>query len=75
VELSNSSRAASTGLASGGGHGDQLAIGRQFQHRFRVGLAHQGELLGAELQAWRQHQGLDHFELEGRRLLWIQAVR
>jgi len=45
-------------LASGGVHRNHLASGREFQHRLGVGLAHQGELFGAELQARRQQQGL-----------------
>ena len=46
------------GVSTCGGHRDHLASGREFQHGFRVRLAHQGELLRAELQAPRQHKGL-----------------
>jgi hypothetical protein len=42
-------------VASGGGHADQLAIGCQFEHRLRVGFAHEGELLRSEPQlSWQQ---------------------
>ena len=49
LELFSQTRVAGTGgVDAGGGHRDQLAIGRQFQHRLGIGLAHQGELLGAK---------------------------
>ena len=47
---------ASSGLASSGGHRDQLAIGRQIQHRVRVGDAHQRELLRRQPQIMGEQQ-------------------
>ena len=48
---------AASGVASGGSHRDQLAIGRQFQHRLGVGLAYQLELLRGQPQIRREQQG------------------
>lgn len=45
-------------FAAGGGHGDQLAISREFEHRIGIGLANQLELIGVEPQLPGQLQRL-----------------
>jgi hypothetical protein len=56
LQLKTQACAGATGVASGGGHRDQLAGGREFEHRLRVGLAHQRELLRRQPQIPRQQQ-------------------
>ena len=51
LQASDQPAVATTVVAACGCHRDQLAIGRQFQHRLGVGIAHLGERLRADLQA------------------------
>jgi antitoxin FitA len=56
--------AAGTCFAAGGGHGDQFAGGCQFQHRIRIGLAHQLKLIGVKPQLPGQLQRLTSLSFE-----------